>query len=197
MDISIRTTQNRDLRALLGLYAHLHATDAAIPDEPQLEQIWNQFLSDPKLHCFVAEFNSELIASCTLAVVPNLTHGARPYGLIENVVTHADYRRRGVGTRLLRYALQVAWQYDCYKVMLLTGRTHLLRAARLTSRLEGPPARRPPTRTPRVLVRAGGGYPLGAAARRAPSGCRGDFSRSCCVRPIIEWNSTGTSSSIL
>jgi GNAT superfamily N-acetyltransferase len=55
-------------------------------------------------------------------IILNLTRGARPYGLIENVVTHPDWRRRGIGTRILKSSLELAWEQDCYKVMLLTGR---------------------------------------------------------------------------
>ena len=61
------------------------------------------------------------MSTCTLILVPNLTRGGRPYGLIENVVTHPDYRRRGLGTSVLKRALQAAWERNCYKVMLLTG----------------------------------------------------------------------------
>jgi len=53
--------------------------------------------------------------------VPNLTRGARAFGLIENVVTHGDHRKKGLATRVLTHALQIAWDNDCYKVMLLTG----------------------------------------------------------------------------
>lgn len=37
-------------------------------------------------------------------------------------MTRDAYRRRGIGRRVLRQALSVAWDRDCYKVMLLTGR---------------------------------------------------------------------------
>jgi GNAT superfamily N-acetyltransferase len=70
----------------------------------------------------VGEMEGRLVASCTLIIIPNLTRGARPYGLIENVVTHAEFRQKGIGGSLLRYTLQLAWEHQCYKVMLLTGR---------------------------------------------------------------------------
>ena len=76
---------------------------------------------NPWLHYFVAEVDDQLVSSCTLTIIPNLTHGARPYGLIENVVTHAGYRRQGLGQAVLQHALGVAWEANCYEVMLLTG----------------------------------------------------------------------------
>ncbi len=119
---SIRPIANHELPALLELYGHMHANDDPLPDEPTVRQVWDVLLTDPKLHVLVAERDSKLLASCILVIVPNLTRGARPYGLIENVVTHRDYRRQGIGTWLLQHALDLAWAQRCYKVMLLTGR---------------------------------------------------------------------------
>jgi GNAT superfamily N-acetyltransferase len=120
-EITIRQMQRHELPALLDLYGHLHPTDVPRPDEETLGRLWNEILNDPKLHYFVAEAEGQFVASCTLAIIPNLTRGARPYGVIENVVTHANYRRQGIGTQLLQHALQTAWSQQCYKVMLLTG----------------------------------------------------------------------------
>ena len=64
----------------------------------------------------------KLVSSCTIAIVPNLTRGCRPYGVIENVVTLAGFRRQGYGQAVLEHALLWAWKKNCYKVMLLTGR---------------------------------------------------------------------------
>lgn len=62
-------------------------------------------------------------ATVTLAVIPNLTRGGASYGLIENVVTDARYRKRGHAGALIRQAFDRAWSAGCYKVMLLTGKT--------------------------------------------------------------------------
>jgi GNAT superfamily N-acetyltransferase len=42
--------------------------------------------------------------------------------LIENVVVHADHRRRGLGKKMMRHAIDLAKRAGCYKVMLLTGK---------------------------------------------------------------------------
>lgn len=80
-------------------------------------------LGQPGLTVFVAEADGRPAATCTLIVVPNLTRGARPYGLIENVVTDAGFRSRGFGRAVLKAAISAAWRQDCYKVMLMTGRS--------------------------------------------------------------------------
>jgi GNAT superfamily N-acetyltransferase len=38
------------------------------------------------------------------------------------VVTHSDFRHRGFGKAVLQAALDFAWEGNCYKVMLMTGR---------------------------------------------------------------------------
>lgn len=118
----IRSVRREELTQLLELYKYLHEKDVPLQMDRRLESLWDEILSNPLLHYLVGEIDGKLISSCTLTIIPNLTRGARPYGLIENVVTHREYRGRGFGTRILRHALQVAWDSDCYKVMLLTGR---------------------------------------------------------------------------
>jgi GNAT superfamily N-acetyltransferase len=54
-------------------------------------------------------------------VIPNLTRHGKPFALIENVVTHGAWRRRGFGAALLKAAADRASWCGCYKVMLMTG----------------------------------------------------------------------------
>jgi GNAT superfamily N-acetyltransferase len=117
----VRSIGREELPQLLELYKHLHENDVPLRMDHRLELLWDDILSNPLLHYLVGEIDGKLVSSCTLAIIPNLTRGARPYGLIENVVTRRDYQGRGFGTRMLRHALQIAWDSDCYKVMLLTG----------------------------------------------------------------------------
>jgi GNAT superfamily N-acetyltransferase len=119
----VRPIEKNQLDDLLDLYAHhlFSAPDAPLPPRGQLEKLWNKIFNNPMLHYFGVEVDGKIVATCTIAIIPNLTRGARPYGLIENVVTHADFRGRGLAKALLKHTLNFAWTANCYKVMLLSG----------------------------------------------------------------------------
>ena len=83
----IRPASRSDLRQLLALYPHLDPADRV----PSVEVAERRLEELQKYHgsaIFVGVAEHAIVASCTLVVIPNLTRGGRPYGLIENVVTH-------------------------------------------------------------------------------------------------------------
>jgi GNAT superfamily N-acetyltransferase len=118
----IRLIRADELSALLSLYRYLHPEEPELPVTTDLAELWQRIQSDPQLLYFVGDVDGQVVSTCNLTIIPNLTRGARPYGLIENVVTHPDFRRKGIGTMVLRTALSQAWERGCYKVMLLIGR---------------------------------------------------------------------------
>jgi GNAT superfamily N-acetyltransferase len=119
--MQIRAIRPEELAALLSLYRHLNAEDP--PPQPEVAQAaWTEAMANPRCRYFGGYHDCALVSSCTITVIPNLTRNARPYALIENVVTHADHRTKGWGKAVLAAALAFAWDSGCYKVMLMTGR---------------------------------------------------------------------------
>jgi ribosomal protein S18 acetylase RimI-like enzyme len=119
-EVIIRRATESDLPEVLNLYRHLHPHEAQL--EPAIaERVWSNLLTSSFMTVVVAQAAKLLLSSCTLAIVPNLSRGGRSYGVIENVVTHADHRKLGLGRRVLTHALDIASQADCYKVHLATG----------------------------------------------------------------------------
>ena len=116
----VRHATEHDLHQVLNLYRHLHPHEAQL-ESATAERVWSNLLSSGFMTVIVAQAGEQLLSSCTLAIVPNLSRGGRSYGVIENVVTHADHRKSGLGRRVLTYALEIASQADCYKVHLATG----------------------------------------------------------------------------
>ncbi|WBV43073.1 GNAT family N-acetyltransferase [Pseudoroseomonas cervicalis] len=107
-----------DLAGMLALYRHLAPEDPVVAPAEAAES-WAALLR--RAHVVLAAAEGLPVASCTLVVVPSIMRGLRPYALVENVVTHADWRRRGLGHAVLRAALERARGEGCYKVMLATG----------------------------------------------------------------------------
>ena len=116
----VREARIEDLDELLRLYLFLH--EDSIPEmNEHLEKTWNQIIEDPNHHLIVNEIDGEIVSSCVCVIIPNLTRNVRPYAFVENVVTHADYRGRGLARECLNYAKEISEKENCYKMMLLTG----------------------------------------------------------------------------
>lgn len=120
--MNIRKLQAHELQPLLTLYTHLHEHDDPLPPAADIQAVWSEAMANPRIHYFGGFADDALVTSCTLTVIPNLSRGCRPYGVIEIVVTHAAHRGQGWGKAVLTHALDAAWRQGCYKVMLLTGR---------------------------------------------------------------------------
>lgn len=118
--LEVREVQPQDISQLLALYTHLHGEAApAIDDE--INAIWRNILQDPNHHVIVGAEGDAIVSSCVVVIVPNLTHGQRPYALVENVITHPAHRGKGHATQMLRCAKEIAASNHCYKIMLMTG----------------------------------------------------------------------------
>lgn len=120
--MNVREIRKDEIDKLLSLYKYLHEEDEELLCVQTIESVWEQIHNDKNIKYFGLFNESELICSCTIILVPNLTRSCRPYGVIENVVTHIGYRNNGFGKKLLNKAIKYAWDNNCYKVMLMTGR---------------------------------------------------------------------------
>ena len=121
MQAIVRELGERDLPDLLALYEHLHAQDTPLPAEEMVAEIWRTLMADPRQIYIGACFGERLVSACNAVIVPNLTRGARPYALVENVVTDREYRRRGLARRTLQALMDECWVRGCYKIMLMSN----------------------------------------------------------------------------
>mgnify|MGYP003579492472 CR=1 FL=1 len=134
---TLRLPRPDDLQALLGLYAQLNPHDR--PATPERSRaVLDEILASSHFELVVAEHAGDVIGTCYLNVVPNLSRGGAPYGVLENVVVTQALRGRGIGQAMVGFALARAWQRGCYKVMLQTGSRresthHFYRACRFSA----------------------------------------------------------------
>ena len=120
--MEIREIKEDEMDKLLNLYSHLHPSDDPLPGIDAVNAVWHEIQTDPNIRYFGLFIDGELLSCCTICIIPNLTRGCRPFGIIENVVTHEDFRNRGYGKDVLGHALGYAWSRNCHNVMLQTSR---------------------------------------------------------------------------
>lgn len=68
---------------------------------------------------FVIEMNQKIIASITLLIEPKIIRNLSYVCHIEDLVISPNFRKLGIATKLINYALNISKNtFDCYKVIL-------------------------------------------------------------------------------
>ena len=119
----IRKAKGTDAEDLKVLYFNYltHFPPKEEQDMALWEKLLDKFEQDDRMYLLVAEEDGKVVSSVQMAIIESLTHNVRPFAVIENVVTHADYRNRGYASALLERASEIAREHRCYKVSLETG----------------------------------------------------------------------------
>jgi predicted nuclease with RNAse H fold/GNAT superfamily N-acetyltransferase len=120
----VRRATQSDLGALLSLYKELAAekTTAAPGGSRVSGSVLTEILDDPHRELVVAARGSDVVGTADLLVVPNLTHRAEPWAIVENVIVSATARREGIGRALMAHLLEFAGSHGCFKVQLVSGK---------------------------------------------------------------------------
>ena len=119
----IRKAKNTDANDLKILYF-----DYLTQFPPKKEQdmsLWRQLLDkfekDENMYLLVVEEDGKVVSSVQMAIIESLTHNVSPFAVVENVVTHINYRNKGYASALLKQATEIAKERRCYKIFLETG----------------------------------------------------------------------------
>jgi GNAT superfamily N-acetyltransferase len=108
-----------EVLSLLELYKQLNPNDDVL-NENTAKSIWRK-IENQNIKYFVAKENGNIIASCYICIIPNLTRGGKSIGFIENVITDVKYRKKGIGKKIMENAIKYAKNQNCYKVLLKSG----------------------------------------------------------------------------
>jgi GNAT superfamily N-acetyltransferase len=117
--MEIRIANNTDVPQLLELYKELQQSDPPNDIDAAIAVLEKAMKNDVKY--FVADNYGHIVGTCYIAIIPNITRQCSSIGFIENIVTAAEYRRMGIGRKLLQTAIEYAKKRGCYKVMLSSG----------------------------------------------------------------------------
>jgi len=127
--IAVRPARRDDVAAIIAMLADDHLGRARERlDEPLPKLYYDAFervRSDPNIHLIVAEEGGNVVGCLQLCILPGLSSQGAPRGLIEDVRVASDRRSRGIGERLVQWALEEARGKGCKLVELLTHHTRV------------------------------------------------------------------------
>ncbi|MCL5125522.1 MAG: GNAT family N-acetyltransferase [Deltaproteobacteria bacterium] len=118
MIIEIREATQADLLSVLSLYAQPEIDDGQILPLEQAQEIFTKIKTYPDYRIYVASAESKVVGTFSLLIMENLAHLGARSGVIEDVVVSPNFQRKGVGTRMVKFAIEICRHKGCYKLAL-------------------------------------------------------------------------------
>lgn len=115
--IIIREADKNDLKKVLELYKAINEENEII-DYELSEKILNLMKIYPYHKLFVVENEISIIGTFVLTIIDYIAHGAKKAGLLEDVIVSPEMRSKGIGKKILEYAIEECRKHNCYKIAL-------------------------------------------------------------------------------
>ncbi|MGC0376260.1 N-acetyltransferase family protein [Streptomyces sp. SAI-229] len=124
-DLEIRAAVADDVPAIVGMLADdpLGARRESPDDLSPYLTALERLDADPNQHLVVAVREGRVVGTLQLTVVPGLSRRGATRSIIEAVRVHADERGSGLGSRLVKWAIDVSRREGCQLVQLTSDNT--------------------------------------------------------------------------
>ncbi|WP_327640102.1 GNAT family N-acetyltransferase [Kribbella sp. NBC_00482] len=124
-DVVIRRATASDVAAIVAMIAddQLGATRESLDDLTPYLAAFEQIDADPNQLLVVADRNDEVIGTLQLTIIPGLSRRGSTRGLIEAVRVAAPARGSGLGTTLVRWAVEESRTRGCALVQLTSDKS--------------------------------------------------------------------------
>ena len=124
--LEFRRAQREDVITIVGMLANDPLGNKRESwSDPLPEAYYEAFEkinSDPNQHLIVAETEGRIVASLQLTVIPYLSYQGGSRAQIETVRVHEDYRGKGLGHQLFRWAIDRSRELGCHVLQLTTDK---------------------------------------------------------------------------
>ena len=124
--MNIRKANSKDLSKIIELLQDdtlgqsresLNSDDMA-----KYQNALSQLLNSEYFDVYVMELNFEIIGCYQLMFLPHLSHTGTQRGQIESVRVRKDHRNKGLGSQLIKHAIEVAKEQGCGMFQLTSNK---------------------------------------------------------------------------
>jgi glucosamine-phosphate N-acetyltransferase len=113
INLKIRKTIKSDMIEIVKLLQEISNYD---PNETLFDDIWENFNSQKNVYSVVAQIGDVIVGYGAIVVETKIRGGKM--GHIEDIVSHSEFRKKGVGKAIVDALFKIARDNDCYKVAL-------------------------------------------------------------------------------
>jgi GNAT superfamily N-acetyltransferase len=115
-NFKIVKAQESDISALTDLYSQLDSEDKLSIREAI--QIFNKLKQYPDFSVYVARINDKIVGAFELLIMDNFAHNGAKSGIVEDLIVDKSMRSRGIGSTMMKYAIDLCRKNKCYKLVL-------------------------------------------------------------------------------
>jgi N-acetylglutamate synthase-like GNAT family acetyltransferase len=115
--IIIRKANSDDLEGILKLVNAPHADNGKAMGIRDANTIYQSILDDPNYFQMVATDEHGIVGTITLVIIMQMTHEGTTNAMIADLVTIDHAANKEIATELIKYALNLAEEYGCYKTI--------------------------------------------------------------------------------
>lgn len=125
-NLNFRTATKEDLPGIIRMLADdiLGASREMISagySEKYLKA-FEKIQSDPNQELTVVEMNGQTVATFQLTFIQYLNHEGGLRAQVESVMTDSGFRRQGIGTEMIKYAIRRAGEKGCVLIQLTSDK---------------------------------------------------------------------------
>lgn len=120
IQFQIREIQEKDLdRGFFETLSNLKSVGELSQDSEKSKRILHEIKSNPLHKIFVVvKDDGEVVGATTLLIEQKFIHNGGRTGHIEDVVTRKGFQGMGIGSSVVKKAIEAAREAGCYKIVL-------------------------------------------------------------------------------
>jgi ribosomal protein S18 acetylase RimI-like enzyme len=117
MVVQIRKATNKDRGAILDLLFELGRPRPQKRQKISFVKLIRRYISDKDKQILVATHNSKIVGLATVVFLPRLNRTTSELWIPELVVS-SDYRKKGIGKKLINHCIKIAKSKKCFRIRL-------------------------------------------------------------------------------
>ena len=118
MDLQIREATQDDLQWVLEVYRKAGLDTDGSLNPREASEIMKSMHAYPNYKLFVAEEGGQIVGTFALLIMDNLGHRGAKSGVVEAVAVLPSLQGKGIGKRMMQFALNRCKDHGCYKMIL-------------------------------------------------------------------------------